>query len=445
LSVRPAAVLTAGGFFSLLDERLKLGGEAYSPRMVEKIEYAGGNLGSFQAGQESLEKLSELEIGTKHVQTLTERLGRERAQERDALVESLRNRTLKPPRKEPPLAVAIHLDAGKMQFREEEAGVGVHAPRWGDTKAACLQTYTPLRRPKDPQPNPPAHFLDPNRVRQLCAEMERVRNNPAEPGVAGGTETPPPKDSPPRQGPQFKPRLKKGPKLKRPQRLVRTVVATTQGTEPFGWMVAAEAASRRFYQAIVKAIVGDGGNWIWPLADLHFPGWTQILDFLHLLVHLWAAATAAYRGQSGGGQRAWDLYEQMLRDAWRGNVKGVLEALEAQARRLGDPPPKPWAQDPRQIVRLTLNYVKENQTRMDYAKYRRDGLPISSALVESLIKQINYRMKGTEKFWNGGGGEAVLQVRSAYLSEDGRAEEFHSRRPRANAVGSNRRLVLQAA
>jgi hypothetical protein len=316
--------------------------------------------------------------------------------------------------------------------------VGVHAPHWGDTKAACLQTYEPLKQGKDPQPNPPAAFLDPNRVKKLCGQMERVRNEPAPAGVEGDQS----KES---KGPLLKPRLKKGPKIRRPRKLVRSVVATMQPTEPFGWMVAAEAARRRFYQAFVKAIVGDGGNWIWPLADLHFPGWTQILDFLHLLVHLWAAATAAYRGQADGARWAWELYEQMLRDAWRGNVKGVIEALETQLRRLGEPGPKAWAGDPRQIVRLTLNYVKENQTRMDYARYRREGLPISSALVESLFKQINHRMKGTEKFWNDGGGEAVLQVRAAYLSEDRRPEDFHAHRPRPAAVGANRGLILKAA
>ena len=108
--------------------------------------------------------------------------------------------------------------------------------------------------------------------------------------------------------------------LERPQRLVRTAVATTESTEGFGWMVAAEATKRGFDQAPKKAIVGDGripldsrGNWIGPLADLHFPGWVQGLDFLHLLsipagiaVHLYAAATAAYRGNA---KDAWARYE----------------------------------------------------------------------------------------------------------------------------------------
>jgi hypothetical protein len=75
---------------------------------------------------------------------------------------------------------------------------------------------------------------------------------------------------------------------------------------------------------------------------------------------------------------------------------------------------------------------------MDYPRYRRQGLPVTSAVVESHIKQINRRVKGTEKFWLRGGAESVLQVRAAHLSEDGRAEEFHDRRPPGRAVGRGR-------
>jgi hypothetical protein len=80
---------------------------------------------------------------------------------------------------------------------------------------------------------------------------------------------------------------------------------------------------------------------------------------------------------------------------------------------------------------------------MDYPRYRRMGLLGSSSLVESLLKQINHRVKGTEQFWNNGGLEAVLQVRAAYLSDDGRAETFHQRRPRGAAVGRNRAKFRQ--
>jgi hypothetical protein len=83
--------------------------------------------------------------------------------------------------------------------------------------------------------------------------------------------------------------------------------------------------------------------------------------------------------------------------------------------------------------------VENNRARMDYPRYRRLGLPIVSASVESVLKQVNRRVKGSEKFWLRGGAEAVLQVRAAYLSEDGRAERYWARpRPYARAAGRGR-------
>ena len=51
-------------------------------------------------------------------------------------------------------------------------------------------------------------------------------------------------------------------------------------------------------------------------------------------------------------------------------------------------------------------------------------------MVESLIKEINYRVKGTEKFWdNPEGAEAILQLRAAVLSDDGRLATYLQNRP----------------
>ena len=88
------------------------------------------------------------------------------------------------------------------------------------------------------------------------------------------------------------------------------------------------------------------------------------------------------------------------------------------------------ANDPREVLRRTVNYLSNNASRMDYPKYRQRGLPVTSAAVESLIKEFNYRVKGTERFWNRPeGGEAILQVRAAVLSEDGRLEKHILSRP----------------
>ncbi|MCA8997699.1 MAG: hypothetical protein KDA80_11955, partial [Planctomycetaceae bacterium] len=70
-------------------------------------------------------------------------------------------------------------------------------------------------------------------------------------------------------------------------------------------------------------------------------------------------------------------------------------------------------------------------SRMHYAAYRTQGLPVTSAPMESLVKQMNLRVKGTEMFWNDGlkGGEAILQIRSAALSDDGRLKTYLANRP----------------
>lgn len=364
-------------------------------------------------------KLAEVSITAKHVQRLTERLGRERAAQRDQQVQRRQAGQLRPEHAQPPAVAVIHVDAGKLQLRAEDGQPGVRQPHWSDTKVACLQTYAVPTSHKDPQPQPPAAFLDPPAVVRLCQEIQQVRSDPATRPTA----------------PAARRRRRHRASAQRPLGLMRTAVATTRPIEEFGWMVAAEATRRGFYAAPRRALIGDGGNWIGPLGQGHFPGWTQVLDFVHLLAQLYAAAMAAYSGQ---GQRAWALYQQLLLAAWAGKVQQVQASLREQLQRLGPTPDQGPPDTPSRVVSKVLAYVTNNAQRMDYPRYRREGLPVSSAAVESLIKQFNQRVKGTEKFWLRGGAEAVLQVRAAYLSDDGRGEAFHAHRPRGRAAGRHR-------
>jgi len=64
---------------------------------------------------------------------------------------------------------------------------------------------------------------------------------------------------------------------------------------------------------------------------------------------------------------------------------------------------------------------------MRYAEYRRQGLPITTSAIESTIKQINRRVKGTEKFWDEG-GDPILQLAADRLSETKPADQFWPRR-----------------
>jgi len=155
---------------------LNLGTEGFSAAVVRKIEYAGANNPSFEQAARSLEHLGELSISGMHVQRVTERLGRQRQAERDRQVERFKAGQLKPTHRQPPAVAAVHVDAGKLQLRQDGAGRGVHQPHWSDDKVACLVTYPANPTPgQDPQPEPPAAFLDRPTVLRLCQEVDSCK------------------------------------------------------------------------------------------------------------------------------------------------------------------------------------------------------------------------------------------------------------------------------
>jgi hypothetical protein len=292
---------------------------------------------------------------------------------------------------------------------------------------ACCLSLASAEKAVDPQPEPPKALLDPPQVARLAAEMSAR-------GPCGG----------PRKGPGTpagpQPRKRRGRSRRKrwqPRQLVRTVVASMADSDTFGGQVAAEVQRRRLGEAARKACVCDGQRWNGTILLLHLLPWgfVGILDVIHLVVHLSAAAQAA----AGKPGEAWLLYEQWLRWAWAGEARLLLQGLRQAAKRRGPPPAGAKEDDPRKVLANVVGYVQNNRDKMDYPAYRRQGLPIPSAPVESAVKPVNRRVKGSEKFWLRGGAEAVLQVRAAYLSEDGRVERYWARpRPRGRAVGRGR-------
>lgn len=212
----------------------------------------------------------------------------------------------------------------------------------------------------------------------------------------------------------------------RPQRIYRTCLSSLCDSDSFGRMMEAEADSRGFYQAQKSAFVGDGLAYNWTLQKRHFPGFTPILDFPHALERIYEAA----RSVREGCDQKWTLYARWARACWQGKVKEVLEAMRQEQQQIGEPPKDCADTDSRKVLAEAITYLTNNRSRMDYPRYRKEGLPISSAHMESLIKEINYRVKGTEKFWNDGpNAEAILQVRAAALCDDDRLKDHMRNRP----------------
>lgn len=425
-SVSAGTVPSAESFFFPLDVRLHLGTEGYSPKLVEKVVRQASKAASFAEASADVRELAEVDISTTHVQRLSERIGAEWIELRDEEVAQFRQDELPRHYQGAPPAAAVMLDGGRVQTRAADRGLGVSDPGWQEVKVACCLSLSSKAEGRDPQPEPPAKFLEPTSAARLAMEI-KSRGQPA----LGRKATEPPK------------KRKKRKKKRRVQKRVRTVVATMADSDTFGWQMAAEVQRRGLDRAKRKACVCDGQHYNWTLFDLHLVplGFIGILDFLHLLAYLYSAAHALHGSDPAAG---WKCYGQWLRWAWSGEVPTLLRSLRAAATKLGEPSKQAAADDRRQIVADALTYVENNRTRMDYPEYRRLGLPISSAPVESTIKQINRRMKSTEKFWLQAGAEAILQLRAAYLSDDGRWDKFWSRpRKHRRAAGPGR--LAQAA
>jgi hypothetical protein len=191
-------------------------------------------------------------------------------------------------------------------------------------------------------------------------------------------------------------------------------------------MMEAEADSRGFFAAEKSAFVCDGLQYNWTIRKRHFPTFTAILDFAHALERVYEAA----RATNPDSEKAWRQYVDWAIACWEGRVEDMLAQLHLEQQRLGPPPKDCDEKDPRQVLAETITYFTNNRTRMDYPRYRKEGLPLTSAYMESFVKEMNKRVKGTEKFWNDGqSAEAILQLRAARLCDDDRLKRHMRSRP----------------
>lgn len=409
-----------------MDVLLRLGTEGYSPRLLQKAVRQASKAGSFKDASDDLRELAEVQISATHLQRLSERIGVEWIEERDKDVAAFRQDKLKCEYSEAPKVAAVMLDGGRVQTRKADGERGVREPGWKEVKVACCLSLSSTASGSDPQPEPPAKFLEPTTAARLAMEVKSRTK------AAQGRK---PVEAPPVR--------RKRRKKRRVVKRVRTVVASMADSETFGWQMAAEVQRRGLDRAKRKACVCDGQRYNWSLFELHLlpSGFIGILDFLHLLAYLYEAAHTLHGKNLAAG---WKCYVQWLRWAWSGQVIPLLRSVRAGAAKLGAPPKGAGDEDPRKILAEALGYLNNNKTRMDYAEYRRLGLPISSAPVESTIKQINRRIKSTEKFWLHDGAEAIVQLRAAYLSEDGRWEKYWMRQRKHRRAAGCARLARAA-
>jgi hypothetical protein len=390
---------------------LRLDSHNFSPAILGKIVRAAARGSSFEDAAESLADQAEITLSGRQVGRIAHEVGEELRDDRDRRVADFQNQPAKPEAPVVPRLAVVIVDGGRLQTRSEEPsqGPGVHDPAWREDKVANLLTMSTQSHDQDPHPELPRCFTHQREV------VELVQGIVGQGALADVVEAA--ADEPPALT-VFEPAEDRPEPRWPPEPLVRTCQATLASSEEFGPMAAAEAHRRSFFAAQARAFLGDGGAWIWTLHRTFFPTFEPIVDFVHVLTHVYLAAKAV----GGPAAAVWERYRGWATACWQGRVATVLEQLRAILEEMPPPPEGQEAKptDPSEMIRLTIGYLAHNQPRMDYPRYRREGLPTCSGLVESLIKQFNRRVKGSEKFWNPTQAETILQLRAAYLCEDDR-------------------------
>ncbi len=392
--------------------------DTVSPAVLKKMVYAGTNATSFRQASADLQEEAELTISEQRVMRATKRIGEERIEQREKEIQAWEELPLPKQQGSPcaqvPAVAVVEMDGGRLQIRERKpsAEEEKHSSHWREMKVGCLLTVSSEIFAEDPCPKLPRVFLHLRRMRDMVREIKGFCV--AEEGESLHDEA----AAEPRRG--------------QPDVLVRSVVATRQDVHALGRQLAAAAWQRGFAAASRKAFVGDGQEANWSVHRTRFSHYVPILDFIHALCYVFAGALAGRRLDAG-----WPVYCQWAQWVWSGQVDRVIEALEIRQQALGLPEPNESEESPRQKVAEAVRYLKNQKSRMRYDEYRRQGLPLTSSHIESTIKQMNRRVKGSEKFWSGRGAEALLQLAADYLSETKPLTTFWRERP-SRATGQRR-------
>lgn len=188
-------------------------------------------------------------------------------------------------------------------------------------------------------------------------------------------------------------------------------VGAIETAETFGLRIYAEAIRRGAGRADRVIVLGDGAQWIWALAEMHFPEAVEIVDLYHAREHLADVAKAVY----GVGTRQAKRWLAARTDQLdRGGARAVLASLKWL---------RPRANDARESVDTAVDYFRRNAHRMNYPKFRKDGLFVGSGVVEAACKTlVGQRLKQSGMRWTVKGANAILALRCCQKS--GRWEEF---------------------
>jgi len=180
----------------------------------------------------------------------------------------------------------------------------------------------------------------------------------------------------------------------------KRVLSSRAEVEEFGLSVWGLAVQCGLLQADEVIFISDGGAWCDTIAKQYFHDATRILDWYHLVEHIWATARVLYPDEAqanGWVSRCKDVLVEssgigLLRFLQRSRYTRAAEASAAELKALDD----------------LIGYLEPRRAITDYVEYKSRGYAIGSGMMESTCKQlVCVRLKGSGRQWSETGAVAM--------------------------------------
>lgn len=154
---------------------------------------------------------------------------------------------------------------------------------------------------------------------------------------------------------------------------------------------------------------GDGGEWIWNDVEKLLKKKVfdkdkvyQVLDYTHAKQNLWEIINLAPLDKKASTAGKWEYF------LWNGEIDALKKSIEETVK---------GKTKLEQALKKWKEYFSNNSKRMQYAKFKKEGLPCGSGHVESAVRRvINLRLKAPGTFWTKDMAECFLFLRSQLIS-----------------------------
>ena len=152
--------------------------------------------------------------------------------------------------------------------------------------------------------------------------------------------------------------------------------------------------------------MGDGAEWIWNIADQHFPGAIQIVDLFHARQHLWGPTRKLYPNQDAEQRRWMTVHQDMLDEGKTTDLVAALRSIDSSSSEAAEK------------IRSEAGYFENNAARMRYPEFRSQHLFVGTGVIEAGCKTvIGSRCKQSGMFRTVRGANAILALRCQHLND----------------------------